>query len=272
MQDDHNPYQAPSASIPHEMPASGHQGFAAPGRQVPTGNGIDWIKEGWRLFTLNPGLWIAAMLILVAISIVCSFIPFIGSIAEILLGPLFAAGIYSFAHGLASGEGADINRIFDGFREKTGPLIITGLIYFGLFLVVAFITGIFAFTFLGSTGVFSHLGGDPAQQASAFMQSDAIMGLLLTLLVFMALMIPVAAAYWFAPPLVLLAGLEPWEAMKASFSACLRNWLPFLIYGLLGTVIAFIAIIPFGLGLFVAVPLMMASMYASFQDIFGQGK
>ena len=36
---------------------------------------------------------------------------------------------------------------------------------------------------------------------------------------------------WFAPLLVVFNGLPPLEAMKLSFAACLKNMLPFLVYG-----------------------------------------
>jgi uncharacterized membrane protein len=56
--------------------------------------------------------------------------------------------------------------------------------------------------------------------------------------------------------------------MKLSFVACLKNMLPFLLYGLIFTVILVVAIIPFGLGLIVAIPVMMTSLYTSYVDVF----
>jgi uncharacterized membrane protein len=75
-------------------------------------------------------------------------------------------------------------------------------------------------------------------------------------------------AYWYAPVLIGLHNLKAVEAMKLSFVACLKNMLPFLLYGLIFTVILVVAIIPFGLGLIVAIPLMMTSLYTSYIDVF----
>jgi uncharacterized membrane protein len=94
------------------------------------------------------------------------------------------------------------------------------------------------------------------------------LGVLLGILAAAALSIPLVMAYWFAPALVALNGYAPFEAMKTSFSACLKNVLPFLVYGLVGLVLAVVATIPLGLGWFVLAPLGMASMYASYRDIF----
>ncbi len=76
-------------------------------------------------------------------------------------------------------------------------------------------------------------------------------------------------AIWFAPALVVLRGDEPFAAMKTSFNACLRNVVPFLVYGLVGLLLAILATIPLGLGWFVLAPVYAASIYAGYKDIFG---
>ena len=56
--------------------------------------------------------------------------------------------------------------------------------------------------------------------------------------------------------------------MKMSFSGCSRNVMPFLVYGLIGMVLAVVATIPFALGWLVVGPLSIASIYTSYCDIF----
>jgi uncharacterized membrane protein len=58
------------------------------------------------------------------------------------------------------------------------------------------------------------------------------------------------------------------QALAQSFRACLRNIVPFLLYGVLLTIIFLIAAIPLGLGLLVAVPVLIASVYTAYRDIF----
>ena len=43
---------------------------------------------------------------------------------------------------------------------------------------------------------------------------------------------------WFAPALVALRGATAVDAMKASFMSCLRNWVPFLVYGLIAIAVS----------------------------------
>ena len=61
--------------------------------RVTAGGGWGWIVEGWRLFVRAPGIWLVIMLIYFAISIVLSFIPFVGTLASALLGPVLAGGM-----------------------------------------------------------------------------------------------------------------------------------------------------------------------------------
>jgi uncharacterized membrane protein len=56
--------------------------------------------------------------------------------------------------------------------------------------------------------------------------------------------------------------------MKASFIACLKTIVPFLVYSVIALLLALIASIPFGLGWLVLGPVMAASLYTSYRDIF----
>jgi len=61
----------------------------------------------------------------------------------------------------------------------------------------------------------------------------------------LALLLPVFMALWFAPALAMFHQQGPAEAMKASFVACLKNILPFLVYSVIVLLLAFVASIPF---------------------------
>ena len=62
--------------------------------------------------------------------------------------------------------------------------------------------------------------------------------------------------------------MPPVEALKASFNACLKNTLPFLVYGLVVMVLLFFAALPVGLGFLVLIPVLSGSVYVSYRDIF----
>jgi uncharacterized membrane protein len=48
----------------------------------------------------------------------------------------------------------------------------------------------------------------------------------------------------------------------------LKNWLPFTVYSLAGFGLSIVAMIPFGLGLLVLVPVITASLYTGYKDVF----
>jgi uncharacterized membrane protein len=91
---------------------------------------------------------------------------------------------------------------------------------------------------------------------------------LMMLMIVIGLFIPVTMAVWFAPALVALDNVEPVKALKWSFFACLKNMWPFLVYGLLMLVLGIVASIPFFLGWLLLGPVIIASVYTSYRDLF----
>ena len=85
----------------------------------------------------------------------------------------------------------------------------------------------------------------------------------------MLLLIPLIMATWFAPALILFGNARPGQALLISLRAVARNILPIIVNGLaLGMVLFVAALIPFMLGLLVAMPVLFGSLYAAYQAIF----
>jgi uncharacterized membrane protein len=97
---------------------------------------------------------------------------------------------------------------------------------------------------------------------------DMVVSFLFMVLIFLALSIPIYMAYWFAPLLIVEHDLGVTKAMLCSLKACAMNFAPFLLYGLVGLLLGVIAVITFGLGFLILVPLIIASIYTSYRDIF----
>lgn len=248
-----NPFLVPGGSGEQEGRA-----FDPAGRNVEAGRGIEWLKQGWQLFTKNPGMWIAIAVILLVIFVVLSFIPVVGGLAAQFLMPVFAGGILLGCRSLAGGGDFGIDHLFAGFKQNTTNLILVGVFY----LVGVIIITVLVFLIGGGAAV---TGGLMGRGPGVGM---AVGGFFVALLVMLALMVPLAMAVWFAPALVVFHNVAPLEAMKTSFFACLKNIVPFLVYGVILFVLCMIAMIPFGLGMLVMVPVMMGSTYASYVEIF----
>jgi hypothetical protein len=252
-----NPYAAPKAAVADETVVL-NADFVPGGQSRPIGHGWTWIAEGWELFKRQPGMWIGIVLLLFVIMIAAAFIPFLGGLLMSLFGPVFAAGIVIGCKALDTGGELEIGHLFAGFRERTGTLVGVGALYLAaslvIMLVVGLIMGVGMFTMMG--------GGDP--------QAMAAMGItmVLAMLVMFALLLPAIMAIWFAAPLVVFHEHGAIDAMKASFFGCLKNILPFLWYGVILFVFSIFASLPLLLGWLVLGPVLAASIYTSYRDIY----
>jgi uncharacterized membrane protein len=83
-----------------------------------------------------------------------------------------------------------------------------------------------------------------------------------------ALLLPLLMATWFAPTLIVLQEMGVGAAMKASFAGCVKNILPFFLYGVITLVASVIASVPLGLGWLLLLPLLFLSVYTTYRDIY----
>jgi uncharacterized membrane protein len=254
-----NPYAAPKAAVADAATAT--QGnFVPGGRGVAAGHGWDWIVSGWELFKKQPGMWIGIVVVAMILFFVMAFIPLVGSLASMVLGPVFAGGVMLGCKALDEGGELEFGHLFAGFKDKLGALAAVGAIYLAAVIVIALVVGL-----VTGAGMFALMsGGDPTAGATA----GAVMGLLLAVLLMLALLLPVFMAMWFAPALVVLQERGAVDAMKESFAGCLKNIVPFLIYGVVLFVASIIAAIPFGLGYLVLLPVAAGSVYTAYRDIY----
>ncbi len=236
--------------------------------RVEAGRGWGWIVEGWRLFVKAPGAWLVIMLIYFAIGIVLSFIPFVGTLASALLGPVLAGGMLYGAAALAQGQALEIGHLFQGFKdqERMGPLVVLGLFSLGGGVLIALVMILFMGGGLLMGGVLDSAGAVAPPQA----MGGLFIGMgLFALLIVLAILLLISAALLYGIPLVMLAGQQAWPAVQDSMTASWINMLPLLVFGLIYVVLAFVALIPFGLGIFILGPVTVGAVYASYQEIFG---
>ena len=232
--------------------------FIAQGRTVPLENGWAWIASAWPIFSRAAFLWIGMTLALVLIHVAFVFLHVFGFIASTLATPVFAAGLMMASRTIDQGGEPRFTQLFDGFKHRFGQLLGVGLLYLvgtGLILLVVFL--------IAGASLLALVHATTTEQVMALGAT-----VLLGALIFLALLLPLLMAIWFAPALVVFHDLSPVEAMKASFVGCVRNMLPFLLYGVVLLLASIVASIPVGLGWLVLAPVTAASIYTSYRDIY----
>jgi uncharacterized membrane protein len=237
--------------------AAQNAGYVTGGRAVAAGRGWSWIASAWAMFKRQPGAWIGVIVILLVIYVALGFLHVVGFLASLLLGPVFGGGILLGCRAADEGRALEVGHLFAGFRERFGQLVLVGALNLvattAIVLAVALVTGV-------------SLALTAGQVAS--MPPAALLSVALAILIIAALQLPVMMAVWFAPALVALQGKEAIPAMRESFVGCLRNVVPFLVYGLVLLGLSLPASLLAGLGWLVLLPVMAASVYTSWKDIF----
>ena len=234
-------------------------------RQVEAGQGWQWVVEGWRLFLKAPGLWIVMLLIYIVISIALSFIPLIGGVADALITPALMGGMIYGAAAVAGGQDLEIQHLFRAFqdRNRLGPMLNLGALLLVGYIIVGLVVGGFLASWMVGGGMMS--GTQIDQQTLIRMMMSTGM---FVMLIVMVVGVAITMAMFYAIPLVMLAGSPPIQALRDSFAACWLNMGPFLVFGLIYLVLAFLAAIPLGLGFLVLGPVTFGAVYSSYQDVF----
>ncbi len=255
-----NPFQAPAARVADAAAESGD--LIENGQRVPAGNGVAWIGRGWELFRMAPGMWIGISVAFMVIVVVLSLVPLLNLLTSLVM-PIFAGGLMLGCRALEDGDPLEFSHLFAGFKVNTGNLVLVGVLYLVGIVLIVMLMGLVAAVTMGGAAALSGLEGDE-------MGAAMMLPMLLLMLLAMALSMPLIMAFWFAPALVVLHDVPAFPAMRMSFMACLKNFLPFLLYGIVLVVLAVIATLPLLLGWLVLSPVMWASMYASYRDMFVQ--
>jgi uncharacterized membrane protein len=238
-------------------------------RSVEAAQGWRWITAGFSLFFKSPLIWMAFFLIYFFFAFVLAFlVPLVGPVAWALLDPIFIAGFMVACRTLEVGEEMEIAHLFAAFRLRPAPLATLGAYYLAGKILAISVAAFIATAIMGSELPDMNFAEAIRQQDPTMMLA---MGqhLLVVLLFFMVFLLPLLMAYWFAPALVIFDQMQPLEAMKLSFRACLRNAVPFLVYGVAAIALLVLGAIPMMLGLVLVLPVLAAtSIYTGYRDIF----
>ena len=248
--DSNNPYQVPATDV---LAARREAPFSDTPRAVPAGNGVQWIADAWALFKQSPGGMILLVVIYMVLNMVTGFIPLLNFVSPII-NMVFLGGAFIAIRRLDTEGELKIEDLFSAFKTHLTPLLLLGLLMIGVMVVIVVVV-----MALGM-GTMMSSNGDPSAASLVLFVFVVLLGLALFFLLYFTV--------FYSVLLIVLGNQELGPALSNAFASFMKNWLPFLVNGILALLITAVALIPFGLGLLVSGPVLFASMYTSYKDIF----
>lgn len=229
--------------------------------QVNAKQGLQWILSGFYLFRKAPLAWVFVCFTLMLIAMSMSLIPLLGKFIFTLISPVFLAGIMLGCKDMEQGKSLAMAHLFVAFKTNSAPLITIGGIYLiGQILIIGLVM------LIGGSQMTDMLLYGKRVDESELM--GVMSSMLTSSLIALTLSIPLMMASWFSPLLVVFHNTPPIVAMQRSFFACLKNFIPFQVYGITLIVLTIISVMPYGAGLVILIPTIFASIYVSYKDIF----
>ena len=226
--------------------------------EVSATRGAAWLAEAFGLFRRRPAAWIGLCAGWIVITLGLILIPIIGGVLANFLQPAFFASFAIAAVRQGAGEPVAAGDLFRGFRSNLRALVNLGAI-----LLVAEIA---IFALMALLGLPMAGTGDKPFTVNEYVET--LKGKEWILALGFLLTVSVKGALWFAPPLIALHDMTVTHAMRWSVYAALANLGAMLVYGVLLFAIFFLALIPWGLGLLVVIPMMVISTYMGYREVF----
>ena len=235
-----NPYQAPTASV---ATASDQTDLSLrPSRRVSASRGGSWLSfgfasvgqslSGWTLVFIVLGICYLGLLLLGELLTKVHFV--LGLLPPLLFYP-FATILWGGVMVACHDGPLTFQKVMQGVKQRQSALIMLGVLSI-LLSVVVFLP----FVLLGGLGTVFLGAPLPADINSPLW----IVTIFLIVLLIMGLYM---AAIWFAPALVALGNVSPLVAIKRSFAACFKNFLPFTVFSLICIVLGIASILLLGL-------------------------
>lgn len=245
---------------------------------LPPSAGWRWLSDAYTIYRRNPGI----LMLLVAgywlSLLVLHLVPLVGPLLANLATPVLGIGLMNACRDLDWGKTVLPSALYSGRHQNLRTLLVLGACY------LAVVLGALGLTYLADGGDLLRffLASKPEERAAA--EGGIAAPLLLA-----TLLVPITMAWWFAPVLAAWHGHGVAKALFFSFVACWVNARAFLVYGFsvigVGIVLPAFAMLLIGgivpgaaryLTTLVALPILMvlvpvlfASFYVSYRDVFG---
>lgn len=243
--------------------------------------GFKWIREGWRMFMVNPSMWTFLSSIWFLVALVLVFVP-MGGYIWWLLGPAVYAGFLYSASEIEQGRHPEPGHLFRGLGDpqRRWAFVSIGAVTMFGYLIMSMVLS--SMSFGAGPGPTVEIGAEEVKQtlSGAFLLSIALRFILVV--VIGALM---AIALIFSAPLVMFGEMDGLEAIMTSAEHAMQHWRPVLIIGIVYTLVAAMgflifllpklsllyfvtAVVFIAVGVLVIAPVIFCASYVSFRHVF----
>lgn len=265
---DTDPYKTPDSNLDKKSSTDFDLGLQPP-RNVGIARGFQWYKEGFQYFSRSPGTWLMITVVFIVLIVLVSLIPMpneqftLGNVVDTFLLAGLMTGLYS----LDKTGKLGVEHLFAAFKHPMRTqLLIVGLISFVLYGIISY--ALVHDELLEFQAVMQQSGEGQPSQASIEEIMMATKTFYFAVFKMSLLSIPVMMLFWFTAPLIILHRVNALQAMKLSFLGCFYNTPAFIVYILLGVLLAIFATLLLGLGWFVLLPVVIASQFVAWKDIY----
>jgi hypothetical protein len=226
--------------------------------ELKASRGAAWLAEAFNLFRRAPLAWIGLCAGWLAITFGLILMPFIGGVLANFLQPVFFASFAITAYRQAAGERVVMGDLFSAFKRNMRPLVNLGALLLLAEIAIFALMAVMGLPMAAS----DERSFTFVEYAEALKGKEWILsaGFLLTVLV--------KGALWFAPPLIAFHGMSTVQAIRWSVFAAISNLGAMIVYGALLLALFVFALIPWGLGLIVVIPMMVVSSYVGYREVF----
>ena len=216
------------------------------------------------MFKKNPGGYLGYVVVFSLISIVTSFIPFLGTLIGIVINPPLSVGMAIAAHKQEKTGDEEFGNFFKGF-DHIAQLLVANIIMIIIYIVLAI-----PFIFIvGFSAIMAFASGDP----EAIMESSAqIASMGLGLLVMFLIFLYVGISLRWTNYLIVFHKYDAVEALKTSWKLVNKSWFMHLAFGLLAFLALIGGLIALIVGILFVIPIVAIADYAGYADITGLNK
>lgn len=233
--------------------------------------GNAWLAEAYGLFRSNPAPLTAITMVYFLVALMLNVVPLVGPMVLALVMPSLTVVAGNGVRLLRERRPLSREALLAGIK-RNGP----GLLRLGMVQLIGSLLVLTLAVLFSGSALVATANSDEAEMARG-------------LLVLLPMLLPLVLLLWFAPYLAAWHDLPSGKALFFGVVGVMRNWRPFLVYGLSAALWAVVApgsvlilgasLMPGAVGvlstvvrmvvLFVVGPVLVASAYFSYLDVFG---